>query len=48
MLFPIGRSVYNGLQTTLKQDVNKPFRGVKYMNLQVSVLVLQVRCYGAR
>ena len=36
MLFPIGRSVYNGLQTTLKQDVSKPFRGVKYMNLQVS------------
>jgi len=36
MLFPIGRSVYNGLQMTFKQDVNKPFRGVKYMNLQVS------------
>jgi len=36
MLFPIGRSVYNGLQMTLKEDVQKPFRGVKYMNLQVS------------
>jgi len=36
MLFPIGRSVYNGLQTTLKQDVNNPFRGVKHMNMQVS------------
>ncbi|MBZ5689627.1 MAG: carboxypeptidase regulatory-like domain-containing protein [Acidobacteriia bacterium] len=36
MLFPIGRSVYNGLQTTLKQDVTKPFPGVKHMNLQVS------------
>ncbi len=36
MLFPIGRSVYNGLQTTLKQDVNKPFAGVKHMNMQVS------------
>ncbi|HVN21649.1 MAG TPA: carboxypeptidase regulatory-like domain-containing protein [Dongiaceae bacterium] len=36
MLFPIGRSVYNGLQMTFKQDVNKPFIGVKYMNLQVS------------
>lgn len=36
MLFPIGRSVYNGLQATLKQDVASPFRGVKHMNLQVS------------
>ena len=36
LLFPIGRSVYNGLQMTLKEDVQKPFRGVKYMNLQVS------------
>ncbi|HET6181461.1 MAG TPA: carboxypeptidase regulatory-like domain-containing protein [Candidatus Sulfotelmatobacter sp.] len=36
MLFPIGRSVYNGLQMTLKDDVHNPFRGVKYMNLQVS------------
>jgi carboxypeptidase family protein len=36
MLFPIGRSVYNGLQMTFKQDVQNPFRGIKYMNLQVS------------
>jgi len=36
MLFPIGRSVYNGLQMTLKQDVNKPFPGVKHLNMQVS------------
>jgi len=36
MLFPIGRSVYNGLQMSLKDDVHNPFRGVKYMNLQVS------------
>ena len=36
MLFPIGRSVYNGLQSTLKQDVASPFRGVKHLNLQVS------------
>ncbi len=36
MLFPIGRSVYNGLQTTLKQDISKPLRGVKTLNLQVS------------
>ena len=36
MLFPIGRSVYNGLQTSLKQDVRNPFKGVRYVNLQVS------------
>ncbi|HTC48335.1 MAG TPA: carboxypeptidase regulatory-like domain-containing protein [Candidatus Aquilonibacter sp.] len=36
MLFPIGRSVYNGLQTSLKQDVRSPFKGVRYVNLQVS------------
>ncbi len=36
MLFPIGRSVYNGLQTSLKQDVRNPFRGVRYANLQFS------------
>jgi len=36
MLFPIGRSVYNGLQMTFKEDVQSPFRGVKHMNLQVS------------
>jgi hypothetical protein len=36
MLFPIGRSVYNGLQTTLRQDVNKPFPGVKHVNFQTS------------
>ena len=36
MLFPIGRSVYNGLQATLKQDAANPFRGVKRLNLQVS------------
>ncbi len=36
MLFPIGRSVYNGLQLSLKQDVHNPAPGVKYLNLQVS------------
>lgn len=36
MLFPIGRSVYNGLQMTLKQDVANPFRAVKHANVQVS------------
>jgi hypothetical protein len=36
MLFPIGRSVYNGLQMSLKQDVRNPLAGVRYLNLQVS------------
>jgi hypothetical protein len=36
MLFPIGRSVYNGLQMSLKQNMAHPFPGVKRMNLQVS------------
>lgn len=36
MLFPIGRSVYNGLQVQLRQNLNNPFRGVKYMHLIVS------------
>ncbi len=36
MLFPIGRSVYNGLQASLKQDVRNPFRGARGMSLQVS------------
>jgi hypothetical protein len=36
MLFPIGRSVYNGLQMSLKQNVANPFPGVKHVNLQVS------------
>jgi hypothetical protein len=36
MLFPIGRSVYSGLQFSLKQNVDHPIRGVKSMNLQVS------------
>jgi hypothetical protein len=36
MLFPIGRSVYNGLQISLRQNVKHPFRGAKDMDLQVS------------
>ena len=36
MYKPIGRSVYNGLQTKLTQNVEHPFRGVQVLNLQVS------------
>ena len=30
----IGRSVYNGLQTSYKQDIAHPFEGVRSMNLR--------------
>lgn len=33
---PIGRSVYNGLQTKLTQNLERPFRGVRALNFQVS------------
>jgi hypothetical protein len=36
MLFPIGRSVYNALLVSLKQNVNNAFRGVPHMSLTVS------------
>ena len=36
MLFPVGRSVYNGLQASLRGNIHGPMRGVKTMNLQVS------------
>jgi hypothetical protein len=36
MLFPIGRSVLNALQLSLKEDVRNPFKGVPYLNLVVS------------
>jgi hypothetical protein len=35
-LKPIGRSVYNALQTTLRQNVTNPIRGIKAANFQVS------------
>jgi hypothetical protein len=35
-LQPVGRSVYNGLQMKLTQNVAEPFRGVKALNFQVS------------
>jgi len=36
MLFPIGRSVLNALQLSLRQDVHNPFRAVRNLNLQAS------------
>jgi hypothetical protein len=36
MDFPIGHSIYNGLDVSLKQQLKNPMRGVKALNLQVS------------
>lgn len=36
MLFPIGHSIYNGLDVSLKQQVKNPAPGVKALNLTVS------------
>jgi len=35
-LMPIGRSVYNGLQTKVTRNVQQPFRGVRALNFQAS------------
>jgi hypothetical protein len=35
-LEPVGRSVYNALQMKLKQDTQKPMRGVKSANFQIA------------
>jgi hypothetical protein len=35
-LEPIGRSVYNGLQTKLIQNIQHPFRGMRALNFQVA------------
>jgi hypothetical protein len=36
MLFPIGRAEYNGLQLSLKQNVQNPFKHIRSMSLQVA------------
>ncbi len=36
MFFPVGRSLYNGLQMSLRSNVDHPFPGVKHINVQVS------------
>jgi len=33
---PIGRSVYNGLQTKLTENAQNPFRGIRALNVQIS------------
>jgi hypothetical protein len=36
VLMPVGRSVYNGLQMKLQENVNNPMRGVRAANFQIS------------
>ncbi|HEX3320039.1 MAG TPA: carboxypeptidase regulatory-like domain-containing protein [Terriglobales bacterium] len=36
MLFPVGRSIYNALQTSLKTHLGTPFRGAQGLDMQVS------------
>jgi len=43
MYFPGGKSVYDGLQMSLRSRVNDPVRGMKGMNLQVSYALSSFR-----
>ena len=36
MFFSNGRSVYNGLQMSLRSNVDNPIRGIKHLNYQIS------------
>ncbi len=36
LLYPIGRSVYNGLDVKLTQNVSHPLPGIRYFNFQVA------------
>ena len=47
-LKPIGRSVYNALQMTLKQNVTNPMRGIKAANFQVSYSLSQFSSTGGQ
>jgi Carboxypeptidase regulatory-like domain len=44
--FPIGRSVYNGLQTSYKQQMSNPFRGVSGLDLTVSYTLSRFKGTG--
>jgi len=43
---PIGRSVYNGLQSSYKQQVGNPFRGVTQMDLTISYTLSRFKGTG--
>ena len=36
MLFPTGRSVYNGLQLKLTQNIGKPYHFIRHVNMQLA------------
>jgi len=44
--FPIGRSVYNGLQTSYKQQLSNPFRGVRGLDLTISYTLSRFKGTG--
>jgi len=47
MLQPIGRSVYNALQASFRQDVNHPLPGIRHANLIVSYAYSRFSAVGA-
>ncbi len=44
--FPIGRSVYNGLQSSYKQQLSNPFRGVTGMDLTIAYTLSRFKGTG--
>jgi hypothetical protein len=46
-LYPIGRSVYNGLDVKLVENVKNPVRGVKYLNFQFAYALSRFTNCGA-
>jgi hypothetical protein len=46
-LQPIGRSVYNGMDVKLVNNVKNPFRGVKYLNFQFAYALSRFTNCGA-
>ncbi len=47
ILFPIGRSVYNGMLVSLKSNLQNPLRGVRAMNLVVSYALARFKSQAA-
>jgi hypothetical protein len=47
-LKPVGRSVYNALQMTLRQNVTNPMRGIKAANFQASYSLSQFASTGGQ
>lgn len=48
MNYPMGRSVYNGLQSEYRQQKSNPFRGVRSMDLQVNYTLSRFVSNGGR